>query len=92
MEKQQLNRDETVIAWAAKQGIDQAKFVETFNSFGVSTKVRKATQLQDAYKLAGVPAIGINGRFYTDGTLAQTMDRALLVTDQLLVDLRKTKS
>ncbi len=92
VEKQQLNRDETVIAWAAKQGIDQAKFVETFNSFGVSTKVRKATQLQDAYKLAGVPAIGINGRFYTDGTLAQTMDRALLVTDQLLGDLRKTKS
>ena len=92
VEKQQLNRDEAVIAWAAKQGVDQAKFVDTFNSFGVSTKVRKATQLQDAYKLGGVPALGIHGRFYTDGTLAQTMDRALLVTDQLLADVRKTKS
>lgn len=93
VEKQQLNRDDLVLAWAAKQGIDQAKFVETYNSFGVSTKVRKATQLQDAYKLAGVPAMGINGRFYTDGTLAQTMDRALQVTDQLLGEMRgKTKS
>jgi thiol:disulfide interchange protein DsbA len=93
VDKQQLNRDEAVIAWAAKQGIDQAKFVETYNSFGVSTKVSKATQLQDAYTLAGVPALGIGGRYYTDGTLAGSMERALLVTDQLLADLRgKTKS
>ncbi|KQP12212.1 thiol:disulfide interchange protein DsbA/DsbL [Pseudorhodoferax sp. Leaf267] len=94
VEKQQLNRDETVLAWAAKQpGVDQAKFTDTYNSFGVSTKVRKATQLQDAYKLAGVPALGINGRYYTDGTLAQSMDRALVVTDQLVAEQRgKNKS
>jgi thiol:disulfide interchange protein DsbA len=92
VEKQQLNRDETVLAWLAKQGIDKAKLDETYNSFAVSTKVRKATQLQDAYKLAGVPALGIHGRFYTDGTLAQSMDRALLITDQLLAEQRKAKT
>lgn len=92
VEKQRLNTDDTVIAWAAKQGLDKAKFVETYNSFNVATKVRKATQLQDAYKLAGVPAMGIHGRYYTDGTLARSMDRALVVTDQLVAELRKTKS
>ncbi|HVR48981.1 MAG TPA: thiol:disulfide interchange protein DsbA/DsbL [Pseudorhodoferax sp.] len=94
VEKQRLNSDDTVLAWAAKQqGVDQAKFVEAYNSFNVSTKVRKATQLQDAYKLAGVPALGIHGRYYTDGTLAQSMDRALVITDQLVGELRgKAKS
>lgn len=94
VEKQRLNSDDTVLAWAAKQqGVDQAKFVEAYNSFNVSTKVRKATQLQDAYKLAGVPALGIHGRYYTDGTLAQSMDRALVITDQLVAELRgKAKS
>lgn len=94
VEKQRLNSDDTVLGWAAKQpGVDQAKFVEAYNSFNVSTKVRKATQLQDAYKLAGVPALGIHGRYYTDGTLAQSMDRALVITDQLVGELRgKAKS
>lgn len=93
VDKQRLNTDDTVIAWAASQGLDKAKFTETYNSFNVATKVRKATQLQDAYKLAGVPAIGINGRYYTDGTLAQNMNRALTVTDQLIAEQRgKAKS
>ncbi|RCW65695.1 thiol:disulfide interchange protein DsbA/DsbL [Pseudorhodoferax soli] len=93
VDKQRLNTDDTVIAWAATQGLDKAKFTEIYNSFNVATKVRKATQLQDAYKLAGVPAIGINGRYYTDGTLAQNMNRALTVTDQLIVEQRgKAKS
>ena len=92
VDKQRLNSDDAVIAWAAKQGLDQAKFVEAYNGFAVATKVRKATQLQDAYKLAGVPALGVHGRYYTDGTLAQSMGRALVVTDQLLAEQRKTKS
>jgi thiol:disulfide interchange protein DsbA len=88
VDKKVLNRDEPIINWVAAQGVDKAKFTEAYNSFGVSTKVRKATQLQDAYKLAGVPAMGIAGKYYTDGTLAQSMDRALVVTDYLVAEQR----
>ncbi len=84
VEKQALNTAELVAAWAEKQGIDKAKFVELYNSFSVSTKVRKATQLQDAYAVDGVPALGIAGRFYTSSTQAQSMERALLVADHLI--------
>ncbi len=93
VDKLRMNTDDTVLAWAAKQpGVDKAKFEETYKSFGVSTKARKATQLQDAYKLEGVPALGVAGRYYTDGTMARSMDRALLVADFLLAEQRKTKS
>lgn len=34
-EKQMLNTDASVLAWAEKQGIDKAKFAETYKSFGV---------------------------------------------------------
>lgn len=84
VEKQALNSAALVTAWAEKQGIDKAKFTEMYNSFSVSTKARKATQLQDLYKVDGVPALGIAGRYYTSGSLAQTMERALLVTDYLV--------
>ena len=71
-------------AWAEKQGISKPKFVEMYNSFSVSTKVRKATQLQDLYKVDGVPALGIGGQYFTSGELARSMERALQVTDYLV--------
>ena len=89
VEKQALNTAELVADWAEKQGIDRAKFIESYSSFSVTTKARKATQLQDAYKIDGVPALGVAGRFYTSGTLAQTMERALMVTDHLIIQARK---
>jgi thiol:disulfide interchange protein DsbA len=33
--------------------------------------------------------LGVAGRFYTDGTLAGSMDRALQVTDSLLAQVRQ---
>lgn len=84
LEKQQLATADQITAWVEKQGIPKAKFVEMYNSFSVSTKVRKATQLQDAYALDGVPALGINGRYFTSGTQAKTLERALQVTDYLI--------
>ncbi|SFC75205.1 thiol:disulfide interchange protein DsbA [Polaromonas sp. OV174] len=88
VEKQSLNTAEQVAAWAEKQGIAKAKFVAMYNSFSVSTKVRKATQLQDAYAVDGVPALGIDGRYFTSGTQAQTLARALQVTDALIAQSR----
>lgn len=89
VEKQLLNTAELIAAWVEKQGIDKAKFLEIYNSFSVATKARKATQLQDAYRIDGVPALGVAGRYFTSGSLAQTMERALLVTDYLIAQVRK---
>ena len=84
VDKQPLNTEALLAAWAEKQGINKAKFVEMYNSFSVGTKVRKATQLQNLYKVDGVPALGVGGRYYTSGDLAQNMDRALQVVDYLV--------
>jgi thiol:disulfide interchange protein DsbA len=84
VERQALNTLPLIADWAEKQGIDKAKFMEAYNSFPVATKTRKATLLQDAYKIDGVPALGVAGRFYTSGSVAQTMERALVVTDHLV--------
>jgi protein dithiol oxidoreductase (disulfide-forming) len=89
VERQLLNTADLVATWAEKQGIDKAKFIEAYNSFPVATKSRKATILQDAYKVDGVPALGVAGKFYTSGSVAQSMERALVVTDYLIGLSRK---
>jgi protein dithiol oxidoreductase (disulfide-forming) len=88
-ERQQLNSAQALAAWADKNGLPEKKFMETFNSFGVASKARRATQLQEAFKVQGVPALGIAGRFYTDGSLTQTMDRSLQVAEYLIGEVRR---
>jgi len=84
-----LTTSENLANWAMSHGIDKNKFMETFNSFGVATQAKRAAQLQEAFKVQGVPALGIAGRFYTDGSLAGTMDRALQVVEFLAGEVRK---
>ncbi|MFN8953593.1 MAG: thiol:disulfide interchange protein DsbA/DsbL [Burkholderiales bacterium] len=88
-EKLMLNSDATVLAWAEKQGIDKAKFAETYKSFGVAAKAKRAVQLQNDFKIEGVPSLGVAGRYYIDGTLAGNMDRALKVADALIAQTRQ---
>lgn len=92
VEKQTLNTADLVSAWAQKQGIDKAKFTELYNSFPINMKTRKATQLQEAFMVDGVPALGVDGRYYTSGSLAGTMVRALTVTEHLLTLARTSKT
>ena len=91
VERLPLTSDEAILAWAGKQGFDPAKFAEIYRSFSVASKLRRAVQLQDAYKVEGVPALGIAGRYYTDGTLAGSMERALQVADFLIAEARKAR-
>ena len=88
VEKLNLNTGEAIAEWVSKQGVDKAKFMDQYNSFSVQTKATRATQLQNAYKVEGVPALGIAGRFYTDGSMAGNMERALQVTEALIAEVR----
>ena len=88
-ERQRLATQDQIADWVAKQGVDRAKFLEAYNAFGVAGKARRATQLQDAYQVDGVPSLGIAGKYFTSGSLAQTLPRSLLVADHLIAQSRK---
>ena len=89
VEKQKLAKDDEIFAWIGKQGLDVAKFKEIYNSFSVSNQVRRASQLQDAYGVEGVPSMGVAGKYYTDGTMAGSMQTVLQVVESLTAMARK---
>jgi thiol:disulfide interchange protein DsbA len=84
-----LTRQDVMAEWVARQGVDAQKFAEVYNSFAVSAKARRATDLQNQYDVEGVPAMGVAGRWYTDGTLAGNHTRMLQVVDYLIAEARK---
>ncbi len=91
VEKTDLTKGEAIADWVAKQGVDRAKFMEQYSSFSVATKASRATQLQNAYKIDGVPALGVAGRYWTDGAMAKSMERALQVVEFLAANIRAGK-
>jgi thiol:disulfide interchange protein DsbA len=91
VEKQNLGQTAAITDWVVKQGVDRARFTEQFNSFSATTKATRARQLQTDYRVEGVPALGIAGRYYTDGSLAKSMGRVLQVADYLTDQIRRTR-
>lgn len=88
-ERQRLDKPVDIQAFMVKNGVDGAKFMENFNSFSTQTKVRQATKLAADYKIDGVPALGVHGRYFTSGTLAGSPQASLAVTEYLIGLARK---
>ncbi|MGJ7488725.1 DsbA family protein, partial [Variovorax sp. LT2P21] len=88
-QRQNVNGDANIIAWATANGLDGAKFKETFTSFGVASKAKRASQMTDAYKVAGVPAMAVAGRWYVDGETAGNMTKVLQVVNYLIGEAKK---
>ena len=95
-ERIRMRTPEDFSAFALKNGIDPLKFIAAYNAFGVQSKALQARQIASAYKIDAVPAMGIQGRYYTNGTLANTggsaggsVDRMLGVVDMLVARVRQ---
>jgi thiol:disulfide interchange protein DsbA len=70
--RQRLDNPTAIADFVASQGIDKQKFVNLYNSFSVETKVKRAAQLQEAYKIDGVPTVAIDGRYLTSPGIVGT--------------------
>lgn len=84
-----LTRQQPITEWVAKQGVDAQKFTELYNSFAISAKARRGTEIQGQYDVEGVPAMGVAGRYITDGTMAGNHGRMMQVVDYLVAASRK---
>ena len=88
-DRSRLDKPADISAFMARNGVDAAKFMDAFDSFAVQAKAKQATLQAAAYKIDGVPALGLQGRYYTSGSLAGTNDKALAVADFLIQRIRK---
>jgi thiol:disulfide interchange protein DsbA len=89
VQRQRLEKDSEILAFMTANGVDAGKFSEVYKSFTVASKFKQARQLADAYRIDGVPTLGIHGRFFTSPSLAGGADQALRVADQLIQRARQ---
>jgi thiol:disulfide interchange protein DsbA len=74
--------------WFAKNGVDPAKYEQVAKSFTVASDLQRAKQMTINYKVDSVPRVAVNGKYYTDGTLAGSPERIFTVVDELIAKVR----
>jgi len=79
-----LYDDKSIIDWVSAQGIDAKKFTDAYNSFGVVSKAKRADQMAQAYKIQGVPAMAVDGRYLVTGKEVKGHAELLALTDQVI--------
>jgi thiol:disulfide interchange protein DsbA len=104
VERLRLNSDEQVFDWITKNGIDRAGFIDTYRSFGIQQRLRRAGVMMDAYRVDRWPMVVIGGRYITSPSHAsehaaqlanearseaQQMDAALQVMDYLVAKAKQ---
>jgi thiol:disulfide interchange protein DsbA len=92
MDHVDFSNEVTRNAWMKTNGVDPAKFNETFKSFSVQSRMQRATQSAAAYQIQGIPTVIIDGKYQTGPAMVQSFDATLKVTNQLIAKARAERS
>jgi thiol:disulfide interchange protein DsbA len=79
-----LMTEDSLIEFFGRYGVSEQQFTETLNSFAVQTKLRQADSLVRRYRITGVPAIVVNGKYVTGADLAGGEKQLFEVVDFLV--------
>jgi thiol:disulfide interchange protein DsbA len=82
--------DEAVVQWAASKGMDQKKFADAMNSFSMAGQIQRAEKETAAYRVSGVPALAIDGRYMLN--TADTYGQLLKTADAVIAKARNEKA
>lgn len=69
-------------------GVDGDEFTRIFDSKEIDIKVRQALISEQKYRITGVPAVIINGKYLTNGTMAKSYESIIEVIEHL-VDIER---
>jgi thiol:disulfide interchange protein DsbA len=97
-EKIKLQDPNTLFDWVAKRGVDRKQFMDTYNSFGVRSRVQRAIDMTRNYDIPGTPAIVVDGRYLTAPHLGLargdvlSYERYFKIVDHVIALARKART
>ena len=92
LDKIDLNKEDVLFDWVAKQGVDRQKFINAYNSFSVQNQdVPRSMNMSKSYNLAGVPAVVVDGKYVTSGRMGGTPQDTIRIVDELIEKIRQER-
>ena len=84
VDRNPLNTEDKLIEFFGNYGVSKQEFLEAFNSFAVQTKLRRADSLVRRYRITGVPAMVVNGKYVTGADMAGGIPQLFEVVEFLV--------
>lgn len=84
--------DTTINQFAVQQGVDGRKFADAYNSFGVKSRAQRGDQMAQTYKVSGVPAIAVDGRYMVLNEGITTYEDLLGRADRVIAKARAERA
>jgi protein dithiol oxidoreductase (disulfide-forming) len=92
VEGDRLNTPDSTADWAARRGIDRARWVSTFESAEVNRKVEQSLAATRNYVIEGTPSLVVDGRFVTSTGMTETIAGVFPILDDLIVMARERQA
>lgn len=84
VKKEKVFSQDELATFFTQFGVSEQEFNKLYNSFSVRVKVRQAEALSKNYRLRGVPALVVNGKYLLKAQSGQSSDSMLQVVQFLL--------
>lgn len=88
VDRERMDTLDKITPILVKAGLDKKAFTDAWESFGVQTRMRKATSLAATYRIESVPTLAINGKYMTSPSTAGGNQGVLQLADTLIAQER----
>lgn len=83
-----LHDPKAFLDWVAGKGVDRKKAEDTYNSFGVNSKMNRALALAKNYSVQSVPVVFVDGKFQVSSDKVGTHAQLPGAINQLIAKAR----
>ena len=92
MESDRLNSAQSTADWAARNGIDRARWLSVYESADIDRKIEQAINQTRAYAVEGTPSLVVDGRYLTSSGMSETVAGVIPILDDLIVMARERRA
>lgn len=83
-ERKNIHDEDSFKKFFVEHGVDGNEFTKVYESDEIDTKVKQAFVMGQRYKITGVPAIIVNGKYMVSGSTAGSFENLLKITSSLV--------
>ena len=82
--KKKLSNDSSIKKFFINNNVSKSDFKKTYESDEINTKIKQAYIMGQRYKITGVPAVIVNGKYMVSGTTAGGFENMIKVINLLI--------
>jgi thiol:disulfide interchange protein DsbA len=92
VEHENLASAESAADWAARHGIDRARWLAIYGSPDIDRKIEQSIEATKLYAVQGTPSVVVDGRYITSTGMSETVNGVVAILEDLIQLTRERRA